>query len=190
MLPHCKAKAQQLANAAAQVENGEKLAKEGNLYDAVSAFNKALQLDSSLDFQPKAKAAAILVAEGESFLRENKFQQALAAYTKAQNFEPKIEISADSWKTVCRQGTLQKQAAAVMFACEQAVKLASKDGSIRDSRGLARVLTGNIQGAIADFEAYITWADDPESKSQRQRWVKELEAGKNPLTDEELYNLR
>jgi WD40 repeat protein len=189
-----KAKAQQLANASiqasTQVENGEKLAKIGNLEDAVSAFNKALQLDSSLDFQPKVKAASVLVQEGESLVRENKFQQALAAYTKAQNFEPTVEIPADSWKTLCRQGTLQKQAADVIFACDQAVKLASKDGSIRDIRGLARALTGNIQGAIADFEAYITWTDDPESKSQRQRWVKELRAGKNPLTDDELNNLR
>jgi regulator of sirC expression with transglutaminase-like and TPR domain len=76
-----------------------------------------------------------------------------------------------------------------MFACEQAVQLAPDNGSIRDSRGLARALTGNTQGAIEDFEALIAQVDDQEIKSQRQRWVKDLRAGKNPFTDEELKSL-
>jgi regulator of sirC expression with transglutaminase-like and TPR domain len=47
-----------------------------------------------------------------------------------------------------------------MKACEQAVTLAPEDSDIRDSRGLARVLTGNVDGAIADFQAYIAWTKD------------------------------
>jgi hypothetical protein len=54
---------------------------------------------------------------------------------------------------------------------------------------LARALTGNTQGAIEDFEAFIAQTDDKEQKSQRQRWVKDLRAGKNPFTDEELKKL-
>ncbi|AUB35471.1 Tetratricopeptide [Nostoc flagelliforme CCNUN1] len=106
------------------------------------------------------------------------------------------------------------------------------DRGIQDSSGLARALTGDFKGAIADFEGYIAQADGDKtscksafctlvgkgthvkgerentkheplspspfpdkcqevySKAQRQRWVKELRAGKNPLTDTELKKLR
>ncbi len=100
-----------------------------------------------------------------------------------------MEIDADSWADICWYGSLRKQAADVMFVCEKAVQLAPNDGSIRASRGLARALTGNTQGAIEDFEAFIAQTDDKERKSQRQRWVKDLRAGKNPFTDEELKKL-
>jgi regulator of sirC expression with transglutaminase-like and TPR domain len=40
-----------------------------------------------------------------------------------------------------------------MDACERAVALAPDDGQIRDSRGLARAMTGNIEGAIEDFSS-------------------------------------
>ncbi|MBW4560444.1 MAG: ribosome assembly protein 4 [Mojavia pulchra JT2-VF2] len=185
-----QAKAQQLANASALIEKGEKLAQVGNLEDAVANFQQALQLDPSLDFQPKTKAASVLVEAGTSFVRQDKFKEALAAYTNAQKFDPEVEISAYSWDTLCWQGSLQKQAADVMFACNQAVKLDPKNGYIRDSRGLARALTGDYQGAIPDFEAYITQVNDKDTKVQRQRWVKELKAGNNPFTDEELKRLR
>ncbi len=77
-----------------------------------------------------------------------------------------------------------------MFACEKAVTLAPEDGMIRDSRGLARALTGDTKGAIADFQAFIQSSNDSEQKSQRQGWVNALSAGKNPFTEEELKKLR
>lgn len=100
-----------------------------------------------------------------------------------------MEIDADSWERLCWYGSLHRHAADVMFACEKAVRLAPDNGYIRDSRGLARALTGNTQGAIEDFEAFIAQTDDKEQKSQRQRWVEDLRAGKNPFTDEELKKL-
>lgn len=71
-----------------------------------------------------------------------------------------------------------------------AVSLAPTDGDFRDSRGLAKALTGDTKGAIADFEAFIKSTKDEESKAQRQGWVKELQAGKNPFTQQELEKLR
>ncbi|MBD2210977.1 tetratricopeptide repeat protein [Nostoc linckia FACHB-104] len=184
-----QAKAKQLADASALVEKGESLVQAGNLDGAVANFQQALQLDPSLDFKPKAKAATLLVEEAANLITEDKFKEALAAYTKAQQFDPKVEISANSWNHLCWQGSLHKQAADVMFACNQAVKLAPK-GYIRDSRGLARALTGDYQGAIADFEAYIAQTDDKDKKAQRQSWVKDLKAGKNPITDDVLKRLQ
>ncbi|MBD2338247.1 ribosome assembly protein 4 [Calothrix sp. FACHB-156] len=185
-----QAKAKQLADASALVEKGESLVPAGNLDGAVANFQQALQLDPSLDFKPKAKAATLLVEQGTSLVWQDKFKEALAAYTNAQQLDPKVKIAADDWDTLCWQGSLQKQAADVMFACNQAVKLAPDNGSIRDSRGLARALTGDYKGAIADFEAYIAQTIDQDGKAQRQSWVKDLKAGKNPITDDVLKKLQ
>ncbi|AKG21185.1 AAA-like domain-containing protein [Calothrix sp. 336/3] len=117
-------------------------------------------------------------------------KNAITAYQQAQKLDAKVEIDANSWNNLCKQGSLYELAKDVMFACENAVKLAPDNGSIRDSRGLARALTGDYQGAIPDFEAFITQTDDKKIKAQRQGWVKTLRQGKNPFTKEVLEKLR
>ena len=77
-----------------------------------------------------------------------------------------------------------------MFACDKAVSLSPKDGDIIDSRGLARALTGDIEGAIADFQVFVEWTSNKERKAQRQEWIKALQAGENPFTDELLKELK
>jgi tetratricopeptide (TPR) repeat protein len=186
-LPSVKGQAERL------VEQGEELAQAGDFDGAVAKFQQALKLDPNLGFDLRAKAgqlvAKALVEKGKKFVEEGKVKEAIAAYAKAQQLDPKVEIDADSWNSLCWGGSLRRHAADVMFACEKAVQLAPDDGGIRDSRGLARALTGNTQGAIEDFEAYIAQTDDKKIKSQRQRWVKDLRAGKNPFTDAELKKL-
>jgi regulator of sirC expression with transglutaminase-like and TPR domain len=77
-----------------------------------------------------------------------------------------------------------------MKACENAVTLAPKNGEFRDSRGIARALTGNTAGAIEDFQAFIKSTDSDEKKKQRQGWIDALNAGKNPFTQEEIEKLK
>ena len=192
----CQNQANLVAAAPFLVKVGEKEARTGNIDNAVTTFQTALKWNPSLQFDPQPKAqefvnkgkAERLVTEGESLVKEGKVKEAIAAYTEAQKLDPQVEITADSWRELCRQGSLKKQAAEVMFACEKAVKLSPNDGNIRDSRGLARALTGDYKGAIEDFEAYIKQIDI--NKAQRQGWVKDLKAGKNPFTDEVLKKLR
>ena len=62
--------------------------------------------------------------------------------------------------------------------------------SIINSRGLARALTGDIEGAIADFQVYVNWTSNEEKKTQRQEWIKALQAGENPFTDKLLKELQ
>jgi hypothetical protein len=76
-----------------------------------------------------------------------------------------------------------------MDACETAVALEPKNGIFRDSRGLARALTGNIAGAIEDFQAFVDWTDNEQKRLQRQRWLDALRAGENPFTQEEIERL-
>jgi hypothetical protein len=57
--------------------------------------------------------------------------------------------------SLCWAGSLRGYAAEVMTACDLAVERDPDSGWYRDSRGVARALTGDYPGAISDFEAYI-----------------------------------
>ncbi|MBD1813576.1 caspase family protein [Microcoleus vaginatus DQ-U2] len=180
------------------VDLGINLAKKENIVGAVAKFQEAQQLDPSLNFDPQAKAeifaASSLLAKGESLVREGKVKEAIAAYKQAQKLDPTLKIPANSWgNSLCWRGSLNGYAKDVMFACEKAVTLDPENGWIRDSRGVARALTGNNKGAIEDFEAFLKWADKNErykdSKPRRQSWIDTLKAGNNPLTPEEMKKL-
>jgi tetratricopeptide (TPR) repeat protein len=191
-----KAEAHKLA-ARALVAKGQQLAQAGDLESAVETFQKAQALDSTLSLEPQAEAKKWVVqgllAKGQELIRQGKVHEALEAYARAKTLDAR-QISAQKWNTVCWDGSLLGHAAEVKQACEQAVTLAPEDGGIRDSRGLARALTGEIDGAIADFQAFIAWTEDKEryvqQRAQRQRWIEDLRAGKNPFAPEELEKLR
>ena len=151
-------------------------------------------MDSSLNFDPETKARIIaapaLIKKGEILSSQGKIGEVMGAYTKAQAIDPKLNISANSWNSLCWRGSLQGYAADVLDSCEKAVNLAPKNGNIRDRRGLARALTGDIQGAIEDFQAFVDWTSEDDRKAQRQRWIEALRAGEDPFTPEELDRLR
>ncbi|MBD2211233.1 AAA-like domain-containing protein [Nostoc linckia FACHB-104] len=180
------------------VKVGEEKARSGNFEEALATFRTAFKWNGELKFDPQKKAeefenkgkAERKVSEGSSLVKEKKIKEAIAAYNQAQKLDPQVEIDVDAWDTLCKQGSLNKFAKEVMFACEKAVKVAPDNGNIRDSRGLARALTGDYKGAIADFEVYIAQTSDQDIKTQRQGWLKALRGGKNPFTKEELEKLR
>ena len=176
------------------VSEGQTLAREGNINNAVTEFQKALKLDPSLDIKPQTKAqhfaAKGLVSKGSSLTQEKKIKEAISAYKQAQKLDAKVEIDANTWNELCWQGSLNGYAKEVIFACENAVKLAPNHGYIRDNRGLARALTGNYRDAIPDFEEFIIQTNNKEYKAQRQKWVKALHQAKNPFTKEVLEKLQ
>ncbi|MFN6488303.1 AAA family ATPase, partial [Nostoc sp. DedQUE02] len=190
---------------------GEKLARNDDINASIEKFKKAQQWDAKLNFDPQVKAqeftnigkAERLLNEGQSLVLNGKVREALDNYAQAQKLDPKVEIPVENWSSLCRYGSLYKQASDVMSACEKAVALSPDDPNIQGSRGLARALTGDTKGAIADFEEYIVQLDKEiklsqgdelkqlkADKAQRQSWVKELRAGKNPFTDAVLEKLR
>jgi len=109
---------------------------------------------------------------------------------------------ASGWNDVCWWKSVLGHAAEAMPACERGVDLEPKNGHIRDSRGLARALTGDYQGAIEDFQAYVEWSremesfqtsgmgnDYQESRLKREKWIEELKAGQNPFDEATLKQL-
>ncbi|MBN8590755.1 MAG: WD40 repeat domain-containing protein [Anaerolineae bacterium] len=95
--------------------------------------------------------------------------------------------------SVCWYGSKAGFAAEVLPACESAVLGAPDSAQHRDARGLARALTGNLEGAIADFSAYVTWGRevnmDAATVAQRSEWILALRAGNSPFTLEMLSTL-
>lgn len=89
-------------------------------------------------------------------------------------------------------GSLNGSAKQVLFACENAVSLAPDNDAAeyRDSRGLAKALTGDTAGAIDDFQAYLKSESSAEQKARRQRWIDALRSGQNPFTPKELESLK
>jgi len=93
---------------------------------------------------------------------------------------------------LCWYASLDGFADLVLPVCEQAVRLEPDHGGYRDSRGLARALTGDYSGAIEDFRYYLKWAEKeqrPELLQRREQWIKELEGGRNPFDDKTLQDL-
>ncbi len=176
------------------LEQGKELAKQGKIQDAVAKFTEANTFDPELQIDPQTEAqkwrAKGLIEEGEKLARQGKVQETLAAYAQAQTLDPTLEISAGYWNNLCWFGSVYGYAAEVMDACERAVELAPESGGRRDSRGLARALTGDIEGAIEDFKFFVEWTNNEKAKAQRQQWVKALQAGENPFTPELLEELR
>jgi tetratricopeptide (TPR) repeat protein len=179
--------------AEALVRKGQSLAKAGDVDSAVASFRRALELDPTLRLNPETDArrfaAEALVGKGRQIVRQGKVKEAVEAYAGAERLDPTLKITAASWNTLCWDGSLWRHAGEVMFACERAMDLSPEDWNIRDSRGVARAMTGDVKGAIEDFQEYIKKAKDTVKKSQRQRWVDTLRAGEEPFTDEEIKTL-
>ncbi len=95
--------------------------------------------------------------------------------------------------SVCWQGSLAGFARVVLPACDRAVEIGPENSSWLDSRGVARALTGNLDGALADLRKALELASDRWSEGQlakRAAWVASLEDGINPFADEGFQQLQ
>lgn len=169
-------------------------------WDSETKWADARGLHNAVDIPPElaqqpAFSAALALSQGINWVREGKVEEAIQAYNQAQSFDPSLEVSAQSWNSLCWGGSLHDHAADVLYACENAVNLEPENKIWLDSRGLARALTGDLAGALTDFQAvlesnFFDAGYRENEKKRRQRWVKALQAGENPFTSEELEALR
>jgi len=172
-------------NAGFYYNRGLVWAKIGGLEAAVDDFTQAVARDNTGSI---AYQAIIDRADVYSRLRDH--ESAIDDVKRATQLQPDDPLS---WNRLCWLGSLANRAAEVMSACQQAVTLAPENGNIRDSRGLALALTGDYQGAIDDFTAFITWSRaqyrPEEERTLRESWIKVLAAGKNPFDKATLETL-
>jgi tetratricopeptide (TPR) repeat protein len=143
--------------------------------------------------QNPAFAAAVSLSQGISLVTEGKVKEAQNAFKQALSLDPSLNNSAEYWHSICWVGSLHGHAKGVLRYCEKAVNLDPNNKRYQDSRGLARVLTGDLVGALEDFRAAVdsgTFDYSDDEKQRRLRWIEALELGNNPLTPEELEKLR
>jgi tetratricopeptide (TPR) repeat protein len=179
------------------VAEGRRLASIGKVQDAQALLQDAQKLhpglSRDLEVQVQRLAAPVFVEKGTSLLlQENKIKEAIEAYKEAQKLDPSLQISAESWNSLCWEGSIQGYPSDVLEACNKAVEVEPSSPLIwafRDSRGVARAMTGDFKGAIEDFEAFIKGSKYKKLKLQRQRWVASLQANKNPFTPAEIKTL-
>ncbi|HNU05155.1 MAG TPA: hypothetical protein PKL67_13505 [Anaerolineae bacterium] len=98
-----------------------------------------------------------------------------------------VQFTADARNALCWFGALRGAAVAVIEICETLPDASAKLdpatlAAYRDTRGLARALTGEVEGAIDDFEYFAGNGDDSYQRQQRARWAARLRAGE-PAAD-------
>lgn len=166
---------------------GAALSQKNRLPEAIAAYNQAATRDP--------QDLSILTERGVLYARMADISRAMADFREAIKLHPK---AAEAFNALCWNGSLLGQATQVMDACDKAVALAAPKfkPNYHDSRGLARALAGNRQGAIADFQVFVRWVQSErktaviqgaslaERQAKRQTWIHELQQGRNPFTPE------
>jgi tetratricopeptide (TPR) repeat protein len=111
----------------------------------------------------------------------------VATFLSAESRDSVVEAGA--WNNLCWFGSLVGASSEALSACERGVAVSGGSITIRDSRGVARAMTGDFPGAIDDFNAFVN--SDPEHRhaNTRRTWIAELEAGRNPFTEARIMQL-
>jgi WD40 repeat protein len=138
----------------------------------------------------------------DSLATSGRQDEARTAFTSAVEWAAQTNHSRMNAR-LCLYGSLDGFAEIVLPACDRAVELEPDTGFRKEFRGLARVLTGNYEGAIEDYQALIDWtlvydaAFAPlipdlliDYRTRHEAWLAELEAGRNPIDEVVLAKLR
>ena len=181
--------------------------KLNNIEDAIAKFTQAQKLDpNSFRGDPKLvanqSAAQYFGAQGVALLRQHRLTEAFEAYSNAAKaydtsptLDPNGQARANLWNSLCWVGSLNGHAAAVLEDCNKAVSkmeaLKLPSSQEHDSRGLARALSGDLNGAVEDFKIFSS-AFDNERTRQRKDWIEKLQKSGDPktvFTEDLLYSL-
>lgn len=144
--------------------------------------------------QKATESAQESVTLGNSLAKKWEMKKVSEADDRASKVDGSLELNASFWNAVAWSFCLRGHAEEALAASEKAVQLATEGTALancRDTRGLARALTGDKKGAIEDFETAIGSDALPDPvKVQRQQWVEALKREEQPFTKELLEKLR
>ncbi|MEM7794052.1 MAG: TIR domain-containing protein [Cyanobacteria bacterium P01_C01_bin.118] len=175
------------------IAEGKMLAKQGDIEAAIAQFQAAKIQSPHLAIVPKSLAprlaAEAQIAQANNALDQKQFLEILTAFNQAKKLYPNVFGDSALLNKLCWQGSLKGAAKTVITICNQAVVAAPQNHRIRDSRGLARALIGDVSGAIADFQFFVENTSNDADKRQRQQWIQQLKTGENPFTPKVLESL-
>ncbi|HEY9825053.1 MAG TPA: tetratricopeptide repeat protein [Stenomitos sp.] len=166
-------------------DRGVMYTKQNKLDAAIADYSKAIALEPTNIFS--------LIERGIVYARQGKSKSAIKDLNRAVQLEPN---SVTALNALCWNGNLMGLTAQVISACDKVVTVAKPQEKdfYRDSRGLARAMAGDHQGAIADFQAFIRWTSSNTTKddyevsdlrkriARRQAWIQSLQKHQNPFT--------
>jgi len=116
----------------------------------------------------------------------------VASYQDALELDPD---NADWYNNLCWAYGVFNQPEEGLEYCERAIELRAEP-YIHDSRGLVYALLGDYGNAIIDFTIFINYYQQNypgrtfPAVEQRRAWIKAMQAGDNPFTQEVLDALR
>jgi len=115
-------------------------------------------------------------------------------YARALASEPSLTTDLNVLWDICKNGGLDGYADRILEYCDRAIELSPDDPDLHDSRGMARAMTGNLKGAIEDFQFYVDGAIhlgySETLIQERQKWILRLQEGVNPFTSEVINQLK
>lgn len=153
--------------------------------------------------------ATCAIRSAEILAERYEISAAIETIARARSLDADMVVPGSVWSTLCWRGSLAGEARTVLSACENAIAEESEYGHHLLALGMARALSGDVSGAIGDFERYLDWQEEHQWSAQaafrsiRLRvtsiedfgarvsgWVDALRAGANPFTAEVLESLR
>ena len=158
---------------------------EGDLQLAATEFSRAIDLapDSPVAYFNRG----LVYSEMDDWVRS------ISDLRRAQELSPN-DVTFN--RVLCWQMAVTGDPDGALPYCDRAVAH-DPSGQARGSRGLAYALTGRVEKAIAEFEAFLAWVDTSPKDScrshyrpSREEWIEELRSGDNPFDSETLRELR
>ena len=156
----------------------------GDLDTAVTEFSRAIDLapDSPVAYFNRG----LVYSELEDWARS------ISDLRRAQELSPN-DVAFN--RILCWQMAVTGSPQDALPYCDQAIAY-DPSGQARESRGLAYALTGRVEKAVSDFEAFLEWVDaSPKDgcrsyyRPSREDWIEELRSGNNPFDSETLRHL-
>ena len=158
---------------------------DGDLAKAMTEFSRAIDLapDSPMAYFNRGLVYSEMGDVGRS----------ISDLRRAQELSPN-DVTFNS--TLCWQMAVAGASQDALPYCDRAIAH-DPSGQAREGRALAYALTGRVEKAIADFEAFLAWVDASTKDScrsyyrpSREEWLEELRSGNNPFDLEILPDLR
>jgi hypothetical protein len=131
-----------------------------------------------------------LIRAGKASDGINSLKEAQTAFAEARRLGDTREISVEDWSAIGWLGTVWGKASDFLYSCDQAVAANPSLPELRDTRAVARAMTGNFAGAIEDLEIFVKSDKAGALAPRRLRWLEALRKSENPFTSEEIEQLR
>ena len=186
-------------SASGKVRVAHRLAREGNIDDAIFVYRQALALDPNVDLDPSTEdiqetdpislTATNRLNQGIELAKDGRIDDAILAYQQAQDFG--ADITAADWDVLCQNGSRYDGSVIVLFACDNSLALTPDNKWNWQSRSVARAIVNDLTGAAQDLQVVTNWLDSDQApflpdefKVLRQQWLSTLQNMQNPFDSE------